>query len=240
MAVGLPPKSLITTEAMMAASGPGVDAFSYHFYGAVSERCKMMGSALQTTPEAALTDEWLSLTDRDEAFYAALRDRFAPGKPMWNTETGEAACGGNPWAADFIDSFRYLNQLGSLAKRGVQVVMHNTLDASDYALVDETTLIPRPNYWSALLWRKVMGTTVLDAGASPSPNLHLYAHCLRNHPGGVAVLAINADRTASEELMVPEKSERYTLSGELMSNKVELNGSELDVSAEGDLPLLKR
>jgi hypothetical protein len=85
-----------------------------------------------------------------------------------------------------------------------------------------------------------MGTTVLDAGASPSPNLHLYAHCLRNHPGGVAVLAINADRTASEELMVPEKSERYTLSGELMSNKVELNGSELDVSAEGDLPLLKR
>jgi len=54
------------------------------------------------------------------------------------------------------------------------------------------------------------------------------------------VLAINADRTASEELMVPEKSERYTLSGELMSNKVELNGSELDVSAEGDLPLLKR
>jgi len=239
MAVGLPPKSLITTEAMMAASGPGVDAFSYHFYGAVSERCKMMGSALQTTPEAALTDEWLSLTDRDEAFYAALRDRFAPGKPMWNTETGEAACGGNPWAADFIDSFRYLNQLGSLAKRGVQVVMHNTLDASDYALVDETTLIPRPNYWSALLWRKVMGTTVLDAGASPSPNLHLYAHCLRNHPGGVAVLAINADRTASEELMVPEKSERYTLSGELMSNKVELNGSELDVSAEGDLPLLK-
>jgi hypothetical protein len=186
-----------------------------------------------------LTDAWLSLTDRDEAFYAALRDRFEPGKPMWNTETGETACGGNPWASDFIDSFRYLNQLGTLAKKGVQVVMHNTLDASDYALVDETTLIPRPNYWSALLWRKLMGTTVLDAGTSPSTNLHLYAHCLRNEPGGVALLAINADRTASQELMAPGRSERYTLTGELMGKTVDLNGGVLNLSADGDLPQLK-
>jgi heparanase 1 len=239
MAVGLPPNSLIKTEDMMAASGPGIDAFSYHFYGAVSERCKMMGPAMQTTPEAALTDTWLSLTDRDEAFYAALRDRFASGKPMWNTETGEAACGGNPWASDFIDSFRYLNQLGTLAKHGVQVVMHNTLDASDYALVDETTLVPRPNYWAAILWRQMMGTTVLDAGASPSPNLHLYAHCLRGEPGGVALLAINADRTEEAELSVPEKSERYTLSGELMSDKVNLNGKKLNVSADWSLPKIQ-
>jgi hypothetical protein len=132
-----------------------------------------------------------------------------------------------------------LNQLGTLAKRGVQVVIHNTLAASDYALVDETTLLPRPNYWSALLWRRMMGTTVLDAGASPSPNLHLYAHCLRNQPGGVALLAINADRSASQELNVPTASERYTLTAkELMDNKVKLNGSELKPGSNGDLPQL--
>ena len=239
LAVGLPAKSMIRTEDMMDAAAPEVDAFSYHFYGAVSERCNVMGSTLQTSPQAALTDKWLSLTNRDEAFYSALRDRFAPGKPLWLTETGEAACGGNPWAADFIDSFRYLNQLGSLAKRGVQVVMHNTLDASDYALVDETTLIPRPDYWAALLWRKVMGTTVLDAGASPSPDLHLYAHCLRHQPGGVALLAINADRTAALKIMLPVSSERYTLTAKnLMDNKVDLNGRQLDMTAGGDLPQL--
>ena len=70
-----------------------------------------------TTTDAALTHDWLTRTDRDEAFYAALRDRLAPGKPIWLTETGETACGGDPWASDFIDSFRYLYQLGSLAKR---------------------------------------------------------------------------------------------------------------------------
>lgn len=230
--------NLIRTEEMLKASEPiGVDAFSYHFYGGVSKRCARMGAASQTSPETALSEDWLSRTNRDEAFYASLRDRFAPAKLLWLTETGETACGGNPWASDFIDSFRYLNQLGSLAKRGVQVVMHNTLAASDYALIDEATLNPRPNYWSALLWRKLMGATVLDAGASPSPNLYLYAHCLRDHPGGVALLAINAHRTASQELSIPTQSDRYTLTAqELLDNKVELNGHELRVSADGDLP----
>jgi hypothetical protein len=231
---------MLKSEDMLAASGPGIDAFSYHFYGGVSKRCARGGqSPAGTTPEAALSVEWLSRTDRDEAYYAGLRDRFLPGGAIWNTETGETACGGNPWAADFVDSFRYLNQLGTLAKRGVQVVIHNTLAASDYALVDETTLLPRPNYWSALLWRRMMGTIVLDAGPSPSPDLHLYAHCLRNQPGGVALLAINADRTASQELDVPAASERYTLTArELLDNKVELNGSELKPGSNGDLPQL--
>jgi hypothetical protein len=236
---GLPGVPMIKSEDMLIASGPGIDAFSYHFYGGVSKRCAGAGSPSQTTPEAALSVEWLSRTDRDEAYYAALRDRFLPGGAIWLTETGETACGGNPWAADFIDSFRYLNQLGALAKRGVQVVIHNTLAASDYAFVDETTLLPRPNYWSALLWRKMMGRTVLDAGPSPSPNLHLYAHCLRNQPGGVALLAINADRTVSQEADLPTRSQRYTLTAkDLMDNKVDLNGTELKPENNGDLPQL--
>lgn len=228
---------LIRTEDMLKAEGPGLDAFSYHFYGGVSQRCAQFGAAAQTTPAAALSENWLSRTDRDEAFYAALRDRFAPGKPMWLTETGETACGGNPWASDFIDSFRYLDQLGRLAKRGVQVVMHNTLDASDYGLLDENTLAPRPDYWSALLWRKMMGTTVLDAGPSPAVSLHLYAHCLRGHSGGVALLAINADRTAAHEIESPANSERYTLTAnDLMGTSVELNGSELKLGVDDTLP----
>ena len=54
---------------------------------------------------------------------------------MWNTETAQAACGGDRWASTFLDTFRYLNQLGILAKRGVQVHMHNTLASSDYGLL---------------------------------------------------------------------------------------------------------
>jgi len=236
---GIPGMKPITSEAMIKAEGPGLDGFSYHFYGAVSKRCAMLGPAAGTAPEAALTDAWLARTNRDEAFYAALRDRLEPGKPLWLTETAEAACGGNPWASDFIDSFRYLNQMGSMAKHGVQVVMHNTLAASDYALIDEATLTPRPNYWSALLWRRLMGTKVLNAGVAPASGLYLYAHCLRGSSGGVAILAINADRKDPRELSLPSASVRYTLTAaDLMDTKVLLNGIELKLTADGDLPTI--
>lgn len=231
--------AMLSSADLLKATGPVFDEFSYHFYGAVSKRCASLGGGAQITADAALSSEWLSRTATVERFYAGLRDQYQPGKALWLTETADAACGGNPWASTFLDSFRYLNQHGSLAKLGVQVVMHNTLAASDYGLLDEDTLAPRPNYWAALLWHKLMGATVLDAGSSPSPDLHLYAHCLSGHPGGVALLAINADRTSSQQLAVPVKSDRYTLTAKnLTDTTVELNGNELNVNSNGDVPSL--
>jgi hypothetical protein len=107
---------------------------------------------------------------------------FEPGKSLWITKTADAACGGNPWASTFLDTFRYLVQHASLAQHGVKVIMHNTLASSDYGLLDENTFAPRPKYWAALLWRRLMGATVLDPHTSPISNVHVYAHCLQNHP----------------------------------------------------------
>jgi hypothetical protein len=224
---------VISTRDMLAASESGIDAFSYHHYGATSQRCS--GIPGQTTPEAALSEEWLASTDQTRAFYQSLRDEFEPGKPMWVTETADAACGGNPWASTFLDTFRYLDQLGRLAKAGVQVVAHNTLASSDYGLLDEQTLRPRPNYWAALLWRRLMGTTVLDAGAQNGT--HVYAHCRRAIPGAVTLLAINTDRTTATILRLPVTSERYTLSADhLQSAGVRLNGAALELGPNDDLP----
>jgi len=230
----------LKSEDLLTATGPVFDAFSYHFYGAVSTRCSSMaGGKGGISPERALSAEWLLKTNIMEDFYADLRDRFLPGKPMWNTETAEAACGGDRWAASFLDSFRYLSQLGSLAKHGVQVVAHNTLSASDYGLIDEKTMNPRPNYWAALLWRQLMGTTVLDAGTSPAENLQLYAHCARGKTGGVVVLAINADRTNPRSIRVPQPGVRYTLTAkDLMSSEVQLNGTTLSVGIDNAMPTL--
>jgi hypothetical protein len=218
---------------LVAASAPGgVDAVSYHYYGALSERCN--GSA---APEAALSEAWLSRTDRTLSFYRLLRDRFEPGKPIWLTETAEAACGGNRWAATFLDTFRYLDQLGRLAKAGVQVVMHNTLAASDYGLLDERTLAPRPNYWGALLWRQLMGTTVLDSGVPIQAGLHVYAHCRREAPDGVTLLVINTDRDTARSLTLPDASERFTLdAANLQDGTVRLNGQPLQLDAKDDPP----
>jgi hypothetical protein len=217
---------------LLAAIGSGMDVFSYHHYGTLSERC--IGSSV---PEAALSEQWLSRTEQTLAFYRTLRDKFEPGKPIWLTETAEAACGGNRLSATFLDTFRYLDQLGRLARAGVQVVMHNTLAASDYGLLDETTLDPRPNYWGALLWRKLMGATVLDSGVPIEAGLHVYAHCQRGTSGGVALLVINTDRIAAHPLTLAKSSERYTLDAtSLRASTVWLNGATLGLDDKGDLP----
>src|SRR4051812_17028825 len=162
----------VAAELLSASAPAGVDAISYHHYGTVSERCRGTHR-----PEAAMSEEWFARTDQTADFYRTLRDRLKPGKPVWLTETAESACGGNRWAASFLDTFRYLDQLGRLARAGVQVVMHNTLAASDYGLLDEKTFAPRPSYWGALIWRRLMGSTVLDTGVPNQASLHLYAHC---------------------------------------------------------------
>ncbi len=216
-------------------AGSDVDIVSYHYYGALSERC---GGG--HTPEAALSEDWLSRTGKTLALYQSLRDSLAPGKPIWLTETAEAACGGNPWASGFLDTFRYLDQLGRLARAGVQIVMHNTLAASDYGLLDATTLAPRPNYWGALLWRQLMGTVVLAAAVPVTSGLHVYAHCQRGKPGGVALLVINNDRDAPHTLMIAAASLRYTLdAANLRDQHVRLNGTPLAISADNGLPAIE-
>lgn len=232
---------LKTVDLLSAAPRPVFDVFSYHFYGAASIRCASMGEGAQTTAEAALSEEWLARADRSYAFYGGLRDRFEPGKPAWITEIADAACGGNPWAATFLDSFRFLDQAARLAKQGVKVIFHNTLAASEYGLLDQSTFAPRPNYWAALLWRRLMGTTVLDAGPS-RPGLHLYAQCLRGRPGGVALLAINTSRTEPASVSLPMQAERYTLAAsgrDLEDAHVRLNGNELALGAGDALPGLQ-
>lgn len=226
---------VLETRDMLAASGPGVEAFSFHHYGATSRRCAGVGP--QTTADAALSEQWLARTDATLVFYRGLRDQFAPKAPLWNTETGETACGGNPWAKTFLYTFRYVDQLGRNAKAGLTVHAHNTLAASDYALLNEADFSPRPSYWAALLWRRLVGTIVLDAGVPIQKGLHVYAHCLRGAPGGVAMAAINNDPAAARSLTVPVAGERYTLaSPELQGQRVRLNGTELALGADDALP----
>lgn len=229
----------LSTDSMLSAEPRArFDYFSYHFYGGRSQRCARMAPASAILPENALNEDWLGRTDIALAFYKELRDRYMPGAPIWLNETAQASCGGDKWAASFLDTFRYVDQMGRLAKQGVSVIMHNTFAASDYGLIDEDTLTPRPNYWAAVLWRRIMGEVVLDAG-SIKPRLHVYAHCLRGRRGGVALAVLNLDRSQSASLSLPSSGERYSLSADdLQSGVVRLNGQVLALAGDA-LPTIR-
>jgi hypothetical protein len=225
----------IDTDDIMKRTGPIFDAFSYHFYGSVSHRCG--GNA---APAKALTAKWLDFTGIVADYYGNLRDRYLATKPLWLTETAEAACGGDQLAGQFVDVFRYLNQLGSLAQKGVKSVMHNTLASSDYGLLNEDTLEPRPDFWAALLWKRTMGNVVLNPGVSENQSLRVYAHCSKNGKGGVALVALNTDLEHEQMLVLPLTAKKFTLTAtDLTSTRVMLNGAELEANSNGSVGPLK-
>jgi heparanase 1 len=235
-----PPEAMSTARLLSGEPRPRFDVFSHHFYGAVSQRCRSLGerrgTEVTTSVAEALSESWLARADQAQSFYKALRDRFAPGAPIWITETAQAACGGDPWSATFLDTFRYVDQLGRFARQDVSVLFHNTLAASDYALIDDVTWQPRPNYWAALLWRRLMGHVVLDAGKNEG-DVHVYAHCQRDHPGGVALVAINLSQSDQARLSVSLPSRRYSLTSDsLEDTAVKLNGRPLALTKGDQLP----
>ncbi|MEP7111100.1 MAG: hypothetical protein ABI760_24095 [Ferruginibacter sp.] len=237
----LPPSrmAILKTDDLLSTNPkPAFDVFSYHYYGGASQRCAPAGGPGSISPDDALSPEWLNKTVRAYTYYKGLRDKYLPGKPIWLTETADAACGGNPWAATFLDCFRYVEQLGRLAKEGVQVVMHNTLSASEYGLLDQDTYQPRPNYWTALLWSRFMGTDVYDAGSS-TPGVDIFVHSLKKKPGGMALLVVNTLDTAAV-FTIPSNAEQFMLTAsELQTKEIQLNGKDLALTATDELPFIK-
>ncbi len=155
---------------------------------------------------------------------------------MWLNETAEAACGGDPFAGQFADTFRFLNQLGTLAQKGVQVVMHNTLAASDYSLVTHDTLQPKPNFWAAVLWKKTMGTTVLDPGKSSDAALRIYAQCGRARKRALHCSCSTQTKARSTQSRFPRPLNATPSPVTHSIAQQSLNGSPLQAAPDGSLP----
>lgn len=84
-----------------------------------------------------------------------------------------------------------------------------------------------------------MGATVLDPGVPADDGLRVYAHCQRDVPGGVTLLAINTDRDNPRTLTLPEPGRRHTLTADPLDSKtVKLNGTELELGPDDALPNL--
>ncbi|MEO7384262.1 MAG: hypothetical protein ABIU18_04935 [Novosphingobium sp.] len=221
---------------LLTAAEPRPDVVSFHFYGSASERCG--GAMLARKPADARSPDWLAAIDAGIARTAALRDRLAPGAPIWNTESAETVCGGNRIASTFSDTFRFVDQLARSARQGVAVFAHNTLAASDYGLLDEGTYNPRPNYWAALVWKRLVGTQVLDTGRR-NDGVNLYAHCLKGSRGGVVLIAINLETDAERSLQTGMSAQVYTLAqGTSGAKTVSLNGKLIELGKGDRLPIL--
>ena len=228
--------------AFMDAGGGSIDVVTWHYYPMQSDRCPVA----TRRADAGLMFDPATLDEIDT--WAAETEMGGQGKPVWLGESGNAQCGGEPGLSDtFTAGFWWLDELGRVARRGEQVVVRQTLSGSDYGLIDDATLAPRPDYWTSVLWRTLMGTRVLDATSGGDPLLRLYAHCARagapNQAGGAVALAVvNLDRETGVELALDalggDGADVYVLTGDLTSTSVALNGTTLVEGTDGSLPPL--
>eukprot|EP00036_Acanthoecidae_sp_10tr_P015614 CAMPEP_0206285916 /NCGR_PEP_ID=MMETSP0106_2-20121207/338_1 /ASSEMBLY_ACC=CAM_ASM_000206 /TAXON_ID=81532 /ORGANISM="Acanthoeca-like sp., Strain 10tr" /LENGTH=501 /DNA_ID=CAMNT_0053716435 /DNA_START=18 /DNA_END=1523 /DNA_ORIENTATION=+ len=168
---------------------PRLGAFTFHLY--------LLGEDIS---ESRLLDP--AILDTAAAFAAAYNDELArggrPGLPLWITEAG-AAWGGaiDTYGPTYIDGFWFLDQLGSLARHNV-IVQHRHALAGSWGpcfIGRDPEFIPRPDFFTAVLWKRLVGTGVLQtrvlADTAPANGLlRVYAHCHATSPPTHVTLAV--------------------------------------------------
>jgi heparanase 1 len=229
-------------ESALTHAGPHLDVVTWHYYPQQSERCPVQTRLAE--PELMLDPIHLDEVDIWATEVEHLANTHAPGAAVWLGESGNAQCGGALGVSDtWASTFWFLDQLGAIARRGQPIMVRQTLSGSDYGMLDDETLTPRPDYWGALLWRTTMGSRVLHV-ESASDTLRTYAHCHPDGGGAVSLLAINLEPQLSARVGIAGLSSRNMTvhvleADELAAQEVRYNGRPLLLDEDSVVPELE-
>ncbi|RZC16854.1 Heparanase-like protein 1 isoform C [Glycine soja] len=173
-------------DRLLQVSGSGIiNVLTHHLYN--------LGPGSDEHLERKILDpERLS---RVESIFGNLSETikiYGPWSSAWVGEAGGAYnSGGNHVSNRFLNSFWYLDQLGIASCYSTKVYCRQTLIGGNYGLLNTTTFAPNPDYYSAVLWHRLMGKKVLAVSSDvSSPFLRTYAHCTKDR-AGVTLLLIN-------------------------------------------------
>ncbi|XP_076956959.1 heparanase-like protein 3 [Bidens hawaiensis] len=118
----------------------------------------------------------------------------------WVGEAGGAYNSGHNLVTNaFVFSFWYLDQLGMSSAYDTKTYCRQTLIGGNYGLLNTTTFEPNPDYYSALLWHRLMGRKVLSANFTGTKKIRSYAHCAKESKG-ITLLLINLDNTTTVDV----------------------------------------
>uniref|UniRef100_A0A1J3CN25 Heparanase-like protein 1 n=1 Tax=Noccaea caerulescens TaxID=107243 RepID=A0A1J3CN25_NOCCA len=170
---------------LLQISGPGVvDIVTHHIYN--------LGSGNDPQLVKKIMDpSYLSKVSETFKDVNKTIQEHGPWASPWVGESGGAYNSGGRHVSDtFIDSFWYLDQLGMSSRHNTKVYCRQTLVGGFYGLLEKGTFVPNPDYYSALLWHRLMGKGVLAVQKDGPPQLRVYAHCSKGREG-VTMLLIN-------------------------------------------------
>lgn len=153
-----------------------VDIVTHHMYSLGAGVDPEVGSRAKSPGHLDQLQDWANAA-------ASLVQKH--NAEVWVGEAGGAYNSGRHSSTDaFVSGFWYNDNMATLAQRKHKAFCRQTLVGGNYGLLDAGNLKPNPDFYSALLWRRLMGTTVLNVTVDSSwgvqkdrSKLRAYAHC---------------------------------------------------------------
>ena len=177
---------------------------------------------------------------------AATAQRGGAQTPLWVGEgspTWEVVCdhGCGALSRNLTFEIAYLDQMGSFAASGVSLFARQSL-GSTIKPETNTSGGPAPGFWSAILWKKLMGEAVLNVSVAAGQGLRAYAHRAASGSSAFTLLMLNVNSKAADvRLQTPcAAALRYTLTAGPETQKgssVLLNGKLLRFADPGSVVL---
>lgn len=137
-----------------------------------------------------------SYLDGEAATFNNLRSTLegsGTSAKAWVGEAGGAYNSGRNGVTNaFVFSFWYLDQLGMASSYDTKTYCRQTLIGGNYGLLNTTTFVPNPDYYSALLFDRLMGRNVLLTNFTGTNKIRAYSHCAKQSEG-ITLLLINLD-----------------------------------------------
>ncbi|KAG4128326.1 hypothetical protein ERO13_D09G014500v2, partial [Gossypium hirsutum] len=198
-----------------------VDGVTHHIYNFVPGDDPNMIAKIQDP-------SYLNQVSQIDKGVLNIVNKFKPQSGAWVSESGGALHGGaKDLSPTFADGFWYLDQLEMASTYNQKVFCRQTLIGGNYALLNTTTSIPNPDYYGALLWHRLMGSTVRAVTQESNPNLRVYAHCAKKKPG-ISIIFINLSKDSSFNFTLSnyEHQGRNLRSTDVVKPKFEFRGSK--------------
>lgn len=220
-------------------AGDDCDVLTWHYYPVHSRRGSY--STRWARPESLLSPKNLDELGRYSRRIEALETRRGFAGERWLGELGPALYGGEPGLSDrFLSGLWWLDALSSAALAGETRVARQTLFGSEYGLLQSESYTPNPDYWSSVLWKRLMGPRVHAVAAEGRPPyIRLYAQS--EGPGRrKTLLAINVSFSdsvvidLSETLAGSSRGRLYRVTApDPFAREVRVNGVEPGAEALG-------
>ena len=226
-----------------------LDAISFHHYYSSSENV-----TVDNFTSVEYLDKFIHYCDTALSIIKSSITEF-PHPPVWIGETSSTYGGGNEVIGQsYASGFLWLDKLGLAAQFNISVLIRQALKGGYYSLLDKS-YNPNPDYWSSLLYKQLIGRTVLNVTGflQHGRQVRIYAHCVNRFGGrgykqsSIVLIALNLSPTETADIYLQKEFKNldadqyifYPASGNLDDSNVMLNNDLLQMVNDTIVPDLK-